>query len=197
MNTNEFIKAVKARYRDHEKAELLEHIDDLIFILGRVLNNQIDEAINLNKKEIKFLNFWNIKWQFSDPSESKFLARSSSASSARVLSERFEKNNKMVTDELAEYFYDVVSRPPAFLDLLLAMEQEARTKRHIDQSLRVGKNVAFIFKCVVKTLIYEAYGSNEKVVLYGVGAFERTLKIGADNKKNIGNVGYLQFFPDL
>lgn len=193
MDMNSFVKAVHDRYCSVDDLSLLKYTDDFLLLLGNVLSENVRVALDQQESSYKFLNFWTIIW----PNSSEFLASCSSTTSARQLSERFEKNNREANDELAEYFYDVLSRPPSYLNLLLNIEDEARKNKHAPSELEVGKNVAFIFKCVFKTLFFEVYGNNKKVSIYGLGTFERSLKIGANTAKKSGNVGYLQFMPDL
>jgi hypothetical protein len=186
------------RHLGETLAEKINYLDTLVDLIGAKLFQDISCARKEGKSSFVFLNFWTIRWSIGEGGKIELSSSCSATSSARNISSKFYANNNMLNQDIHDYFYSVISKPPGFFDYLTDLGDIAKQNVNLNKGdLSTGRHLAYLYHILFSEILEATYADGYVVNIVNLGTFEKKLKVKRKKIDGSKPSGYLQFTPHL
>lgn len=190
--TNEDLKEhIEATFGQEKGAHLHRYANIMIELMADHLEKQVVASEKQGKDNVTFLQFWNVRKNKHD----EYSATFKSHSAARQLTTIYNDNDQQVVPRMHEYFYQVLTKAPAFLQYIEELVALAKEKGE-PAPLHAAKNLIHLFKVIMLSVMDMVYQTPDTwVTLSPLGQFTRCFRLTRNNHDDKVKGGVIQFYP--
>lgn len=182
---------IEQHYADTPQAPLHKHINVMIELMAGHLEKSVSKAEQAGEEETLFLQFWQIRRS----KHGDYTAMSKSHSTARQLTTLFNENHQKVSPRMHEYFYQILTKAPDFLQYIEELSTMAK-KNDEPVELYAAKNLIYLFKVIMLSVLDLVYQKEDTWVTLGpLGKFTRCFRLVRNNHDDKVKGGVIQFYP--
>jgi len=189
INITEIREAIKSKLSNEKTISVIECLPEFVELMSLKMLADVHKA-SQRQHNLVYLNFWTLTWNMVSETNFTISASCTGNSGPRNLTQRFIHNDMKVTEDLIDYFYNIISKPPVFSTFVAELTSLAKSEG-MSKELTIGKNIHLLYRLLFTEILVQCFENKKTVTLNGFGEFAKKLK----NKRIAASVGYLQFTP--
>ena len=176
----------------------INHLSELCEVIRIKLVRDITSAIENNEDSLVFLNFWLLNLSVDEEDNLHVTASLKSTSTSRKVTNKFVENNFNINENVAEYFFSVLSKPPEFMELLKELLGIIKANTPVlSGEITTGAHIAYLINVLFTEILYATYNEDRAVEVDQIGTFVKKAKKLASAKSKEKPQGALHFYPSL